>query len=328
VTGYGLGGVLTYAPGRLYLTGPYHGAPLSITAVDSALVGPFDLGVIIVRSAIEIDPRTAQVSIDSAASDPIPHIREGIPLHLRDIRVYISRPGFTLNPTSCEPFTASSTLTGSSPPFTNPKDTSAALRLKLLGGSRRGASPGLRATVTERPGDANIGAAIVALPPSEFLAQGHIREICSLHQFAAETCPPSSIYGHAAAFTPLLAEPLRGPVYLRSSVNGKGLPNMVAALRGDGGIAIDIVGRVDSTKAGGLRGSFEGLPDAPASKFVLTLQGGRKGLLENLANLCAATSFATAQFVGQNNKAQTLKVPIGADCKKHKNGKPHRGGAK
>jgi hypothetical protein len=340
VTGYGLGGVLTYAPGKLYLTGPYHGAPLSITAVDSALVGPFDLGVIIVRSAIEVNPITAQVSIDSAASDPIPHIREGIPLHLRDIRVYISRPNFTLNPTNCQPFRASSTLTGSSPPFADPKGASATasglfqvsncsalrfapkLSLKLLGGARRGAFPALRATVTERPGDANIGRAIVALPHTEFLAQAHIREICTLRQFDAEACPPSSVYGHATAYTPLLPEPLQGPVYLRSS-SAHPLPDMVAALRGDGGIAIDLSGRVDSTKGGGLRASFEVLPDAPASKFVMTLDGGKKGLLENSTNVCTATAFASAQFVGQNNAEEALKVPLGADCRKHRKGKPH-----
>ena len=105
-SGFGVGGVLAYAPGRLYLAGPYHGAPLSIVAIDAAKVGPFDLGTIVVRSAIEVNPRSAQVSIDSAASDPIPHILDGVPLHLRDVRVYIDRPNFTLNPTSCDPFSS------------------------------------------------------------------------------------------------------------------------------------------------------------------------------------------------------------------------------
>ena len=92
LAGYGVGAILAWAPGNLYLAGPYHGAPLSIVAVDSALIGPFDLGVVVVRSAIRVDPRSAQVSIDSAASDPIPHILAGIPLHLRDIRVFVERP--------------------------------------------------------------------------------------------------------------------------------------------------------------------------------------------------------------------------------------------
>ncbi len=103
LAGYGVGGTLAYAPGGLYLAGPYHGAPLSIVAIDSALVGPYDLGVVVVRSAIRVDPRTAQVSIDSAGSDPIPHILKGIPLHLRDIRVYVDRANFTNTPTSCDP---------------------------------------------------------------------------------------------------------------------------------------------------------------------------------------------------------------------------------
>jgi hypothetical protein len=191
VSGYGLGSALAYANGGLYLAGPYHGSPLSIVAIDSATVGPFDLGVIVVRSAIRIDPRSAQVSIDSAGSDPIPHIRDGIPLHLRDIRVYISKPSFTVNPTSCEPFTLVSALTGSAAPFADPRSATASatvpfqastcsslsfkpkLALKLKGGTKRGDYPSLRASVTPHPGDAGIGSAAVTLPPSEFLAQSH-----------------------------------------------------------------------------------------------------------------------------------------------------------
>jgi hypothetical protein len=122
-SGYDVGSVLAYAPGRLYLAGPYRGSSSSsIVAVDSALVGPFDLGVITVRSAIRIDPRTAQVSVDSTGSDPIPHIIDGIPLHLRDIRVYLDRHELTINPTSCDPFQTVFTLSVSAPPFTDPAD--------------------------------------------------------------------------------------------------------------------------------------------------------------------------------------------------------------
>lgn len=339
VAGYGLGGVLTYAPGRLYLAGPYHGAPLSIVAVDSALVGPFDLGVVIVRSAIEVDHTTAEVSIDSQASDPIPHIIGGIPIHLRDIRVYISRPNFTLNPTSCEALSATSTLTGSSPPFANPKDISASitnpfhlsncsslafkpkLALKLLGGTKRNDLPALRATVTERPGDANIGRATVALPHAEFLKQEHIHTVCTAKQFAANACPKESIYGQARAYTPLLSEPLEGPVYLRS---GKHLiPDMVVALKGKDGLEIDLDGRVDSIR-GGMRASFEVLPDAPASKFVLTLFGGKRGLLVNSANVCSAPAAASVRMVGQNNVGYAPQVMLQNEC----GGKGHKGKGK
>jgi len=340
--GYGLGPVLAYAPGGLYLAGPYHGSPLSVVAIDSATVGPFDLGVIIVRSAIRVDPLTAQVSIDSAGSDPIPHIIRGIPLHLRDVRVYIDRPEFTLNPTSCEPFATTSLLRGSGAEFSNPADDTSAtisnpfqvsfcsslgfaprLVLRLIGGKRRGKWPTLRATVTPRPGDANIGAVVVTLPPSEFLAQGHIRAICSGAQFARHACPPRSVYGWARAETPLLEAPLEGPVVLRTSRNT--LPDLAVALSGRG-IDIELVGRIDAVK-GRLRATFTGLPDAPVTRFTMTLHGGAKrGLLVNSDDVCTAAP-ATALMTGQNNLRARLRPKLeNSRCKKHRRGaKRHRG---
>jgi hypothetical protein len=323
VAGYGLGSVLAYAPGNLYLAGPFHGSTFSIVAIDSATVGPFDLGVVVVRSAIHVDPQSAQVSIDSAGSDPIPHIIDGIPIHLRDIRVYISRPEFTLNPTDCEPFTVSSQLNGSGAGFSDPADDVSAtatslyqvsncgalrfkprLSLKLRGGTRRGDYPSLRAELRPRPGDANIAGAAVALPPSEFLAQEHIGTICTRPQYAREVCPAESVYGTARAFSPLLGEPLEGKVYLRSSDNT--LPDLVTALRGGGlGLKIDVVGRIDSLH-GGLRATFDTLPDAPVSKFVMTLKGGKRGLLVNSEEVCEAKRPATARFTGKNGVSVTL----------------------
>jgi hypothetical protein len=341
VAGYGLGPVLSFAPGGLYLAGPFHGAPFSIVAIDSATVGPFDLGVVVIRSAIVIDPLTAQVSIDSAGSDPIPHIIDGIPIHLRDVRVYISRPGFTLNPTSCERFPITSTLNGSGQRFSDPADDSTAsatnpfqafncgslgfaprISLKLRGGTRRAQYPSLRAEVRPRPGDANIGTAQVALPASEFLAQNHLDTICTRTQFARQACPSGSVYGHARAFTPLLDKPLEGAVYLRSSDHQ--LPDLVAALRGGGyGIAIDVVGQIDSSH-GGLRATFDVLPDAPVTRFVMTLRGGKHGLLVNADDLCAAPQLATARFVGQNNLGVKLRPPLRARCSgSHGGGRKH-----
>jgi hypothetical protein len=322
--GYGLGSVLAYAPGNLYLAGPFHGSSFSVVAIDSATVGPFDLGVVVIRSAIRVDPQSAQASIDSAGSDPIPHIIDGIPIHLRDIRVYIDRPGFTLNPTDCEPFAVSSQLTGAGADTADPADDGAAvatslyqvsncgalgfkprLELRLAGGTRRGDYPSLRAELRPRPGDANLAAAAVALPPSEFLAQEHIDGICTRAQFAREICPPGSVYGRARAFTPLLGEPLEGDVYLRSSDNP--LPDLVAALRGGGlGLKIDVVGRIDSLH-GGLRATYNTLPDAPVSKFVMTLQGGRRGLLVNSEDVCEARRPGVARFTGKNGMTAKLR---------------------
>ena len=235
-TGYGVGSTLSYAPGTLYLAGPYHGSPLSVVAIDSAKIGPFDLGTVVIRSAIRINRETAQVAIDSAGSDPIPHILDGFPLRLRDIRIYIDRPDFMVNPTSCDPFAVTSTLTGAGARFSDPADDSSAtatapfqvsncsglgfgpkFSITLKGGHERGDNPTLKAVVTPRLGDANIGKATVTLPPKIFLAQENIDTICTLKQFAAKKCPKGSIYGTATAVTPLMDEPLTGNVYLRGN---------------------------------------------------------------------------------------------------------------
>lgn len=324
-SGYGLSSVLAYAPGGLYLAGPYRGASFSIVAVNSATVGPFDLGTIIVRSAIRVDPRTARVSVDSIGSDPIPHIIKGIPIHLRDVRVYIDRPGLTLNPTNCEPLAAVSTLAGSGATFgsvaddtsasvTNPFQVSncSALRFKprvnfkLFGGTKRGDYPRFRAVVRPRPGDANIGRVAVTLPPSLFLAQENIETICTRPQFAADRCPAGSVYGYAKAVTPLLGQPLQGPVYLRSSDNP--LPDLVADIAGNG-IDIELVGKVDAVK-GRLRGTFDVIPDAPVSKFTMSLRGGKRGVLANADNTCAVPMVASARMIGQNNVGARLQVPL------------------
>jgi hypothetical protein len=342
IAGYGLGPVLTYAPGKLYLAGPFHGSTFSVVAVDAATVGPFDLGVVIVRSAIKVDPQTAQVSIDSAGSDPIPHIIDGIPIHLRDIRVYISKPGLTLNPTSCAPSLLASSLKGSGAVFSDPSDDSTAtatapfqafncgalsfkprISLRLRGGTKRGDYPKLRVEVKPRAGDSNIAKAQVALPPSEFLAQNHLETTCTRPQFAREACPAGSVIGHARAFTPLLDKPLEGNVYLRSSQTL--LPDMVIALRErDKGIAIDLLGKIDSFK-GGLRGTFNVIPDAPVQKFVMTLRGGEHGPIQNSEDVCKATGRSTLRFQAHNQLGVKghlgLEVPCGRQKKRTGRGK-------
>lgn len=342
--GYGVGSVLAYAPGKMYLAGPYRGSPLSLVAIDSAKVGPFDLGTIVIRSAFKVDPQSAQLSIDSAVSDPIPHIIDGIPLHLRDIRIYIDRPNFTHSPTSCEASTISSTLTGSGARFSDPSDDSSAtttnlfqvsncaardfapkLGLRLIGSNKRNGHPALRAVLAASPEDASVSRVAVTMPHTEFLAQEHIRDICTRVQFEAHTCPAESIYGRAVAYTPLLDGAVSGPVYLRSSDNP--LPDLVAELH-SGAISIVLSGRIDSVGEGRLRATFEGLPDTPLTRFVLTMQGGSKGLLVNSANLCAAPAYANARLVGKNNKGEVLRPEVKANCPKRKRHAGHRHQAK
>ncbi len=330
--GYGVGGTLAYAPGEMYLGGPYHGAPLSTVAIDSATIGPFDLGTVVVRSAIRIDPRTAQASIDSAGSDPIPHILAGIPIHLRDIRVYIDRPNFTLNPTSCDPMKVFSTLTGAGAELSNPADDPVAtvtgrfqvlscsvlnfkprLSILLVGSARHGGFPSLRATYTPRPGNANLQGISVILPSSLFLAQQHIAGVCTRVQFRQEACPASSVYGHARAVTPLMDEALEGPVYLRSS--SRAVPDVVADLHGRG-IEIEVPGRIDTANSG-IRANFENLPDAPVTKFTVTLAGKTRGLLQNGEGLCAETHRANARFIAQSNATHVTHPILKVRCGRH-----------
>jgi hypothetical protein len=339
LAGYGVGGTLAYAPGDLYLAGPYHGAPLSVVAIDAALIGPFDLGTVVIRSAIRVDRRSAQAEIDAAGSDPIPHILAGIPLHLRDIRVYVDRPGFTRNPTSCDPSQVVSRLTGAGTDPFDPADDSTAianepfhllnctllgfrpsLRIALRGSSRQGAFPSLRATYTPRSGDADLAAASVTLPDSLFLAQQHIATVCTRVQFAAGACPSGSVYGRARAVTPLLAEPLEGHVYLRSSRSA--VPDLVADLRGHG-IEIEVPARIDSSHAG-IRANFESLPDAPVATFTMTLFGGRRGLLQNGEDACAGTHRANARLLAQSNATAVLHPRLRAKSPKRARG--HRTG--
>jgi hypothetical protein len=332
VTGYGLGAALAYAPGEMYLAGPYGGRPLSLVAIDSAHVGPFDLGTVVIRSAFSVDPHTGRLALDSAASDPIPHILDGIPLHLRDIRVYIDRPGFVRNPTSCEAASFGSVLGGSGTRFDDPSDDTSAsvtnlfqvsdctalgfkpkLTLRLRGRHRRGAYPALRATYRPREGDADVRSVAVTLPHTEFLAQNHIRDVCARSSFVAGSCPAGSIYGHAVAYTPLLEAPLEGPVYLRSSENP--LPDLVADLH-SGAIRIVLEGRVDSVGAGQIRVTFDGLPDAPLTRFVLTMKGGTRGLLVNSADPCATRARAYLRALAYNNRGAIGRPAPQARCPK------------
>jgi len=342
--GAGVGPSLTYAPGKIYLAGPYGGAKLSIAAITTAKVGPFDLGTVVIRQALKVDPETAEVTTDGSSSDPIPHILQGIVTHARDIRIFVDRDNFVLNPTSCEKMTADASVVGSGTDFGSaaddqPVDVSSPfqaadcaslgfkprLKLSLRGGTKRGATPKLKAVLTARKGDANIGRAQVTLPHSAFLEQAHIRTVCTRVQFRAgggngEKCPKGSIYGRARAISPLLDEPLVGPVYLRSSNHP--LPDLVAALSSPR-VDINLVGRIDSIN-GRIRNTFDSVPDAPVTKFTLEMQGGRKGLIVNSTNICKGKNRALANFKGQNGRRHEFKPLVKTRCGKGKKRKHKR----
>ncbi len=339
--GAGVGQVLVYVPGKIYLAGPYHGSALSIVAITAAKAGPFDLGTVVIREALQINPETAEVFVDATGSDPIPHIIQGVPVRLKDIRAYVDRPNFALNPTDCTRTSTASTLLGAGLDFVSEADDrpitvstpfqvadcaalpfKPKLALKLKGGTRRGAHPAFTAILKGQGlGAAGIARTQVTLPRSEFIENAHFNTICTRVQFKAgkvpgETCPAGSVYGKASAVTPLLDEPLSGPVFLRSSEHQ--LPDLVIALH-SGKIDVTLVGRVDSVK-GQLRTTFESVPDAPVTSFRLDMQGGKKGLFVNSTDLCARKNKALAEFDGQNGKQLDFRPVVQATC-----GKAHKG---
>jgi len=314
--------------GKAYLSGPYKGAPLSLAVVTPAVAGPFDLGTVVVRVALFVDPETAQIHV---VSDTIPDVFGGAKLDVRSIAVNVNKDDFTLNGTNCSKFATAGGLKGGGADPANPAAFSTfgvsdpvqlancdalafkpKLNLRLFGATKRAKHPRLRAILSARGGDANIARASVGLPHALFLDQARLSQICTRVQFAAGACPAKSIYGTARAFTPLLGQPLEGPVYLRSSNNP--LPDLVAHLQGQ--VDIDLVGRIDTFK-GGIRTTFDRVPDVPVSKFVMTLPGGKRGLLVNSKNLCKGKRVkAVIQLKGQNGKKANKRMKLRTPCKK------------
>jgi hypothetical protein len=302
---------------RIYLTGPYQGSPFSVVTEVPAQAGPFDLGTVVVRSGLGLDPDTNRGVVKA---DPLPQFFEGVGLTYRRLHVIVDRPEFSLNPTDCREMTVDSTIASTQGAVTHPAsrfqvDGCKALKftpkrsLKLKGGTKRGDYPALTAVLKTRKGDANIARTSVGLPHSEFLAQEHIVTICTRKQFTAAKCPKGSVYGRAKAWTPLLAKPLEGPVYLRSSSHP--LPDMVVALGGE--LDVNLVGRIDSHN-GGIRSTFEAVPDAPVTKFVLKMRAGKKSLLVNSTDICRGKHRAAVAMRGQNGRARVSRPELSASA--------------
>jgi hypothetical protein len=313
----GTGGSPLSLPGTAYLAGPYNGAPISMAVVTPAVSGPFDLGTVVVRVALNVNPMTAQIN---AVSDPIPNVFGGVKLDIRSIDVNMNRNKFMLNPTNCAAGATAGTINGggsnpanaaswSSYAVTAPYQATGCNKLsfkpsfnaRISGPTTRAKNPQIRVVVKARPGDANIARTALNLPHSLFLDQGHIKTICTRVQLAANQCPKNSVYGHAEASTPLLKNKLKGPVYLVSSSHK--LPDLLADLKGQINIQLD---GVISSNHGGLKTVFNNTPDVPLKTFVLNMRRGKKSLLQNSTNLCKGRQLAILNMKGQNGK--TMKT--------------------
>ena len=309
--------------GRVYLTGPYKGAPFGLAIVVHAAAGPFDLGNVIVRAQVRVARRTAVLRV---VTDPLPTILAGIPLQVRVADVTVDRPGFTFNPTNCRELRSRARLTLTS--GTVATRTSrfqvgdcAALpfhpRLTVTVGRRghtaHGVSTPLTATVRMGRGQANLKSVAVALPTTLTALLTVVNDACTLAQYDAGDCARARV-GHAVARTPLLKDPLEGDAFfIKNPATPAGsLPDLMVALRGQ--VDVDLVGKVRIP--GGVQlGARFGAPDVPIRSFTLHLVDGARGVVGTAADLCSPRArrarmhvVMTAQNGREVRRAQRLVV--------------------
>jgi hypothetical protein len=308
-----------HAIGRMYLGGPFKGAPLSLVAVTPAVAGPYDYGTQVVRVAIHIDPLDAHVR---ALSDTVPQIIGGIPLRLRSIRVNIDRPNFMLNPTNCAPLSVNSQGIGDQGTVTDFSSYFRVVNCERLGfrptmkvrqvgrkSTRRATNPKLVFDLKTRPGDANIHSLAVTLPNAFEIDQRHLGNICSEKELATTQCAGRTPIGTASTATPLLDQPLSGPVYAVSGSGG--LPRVAFILNGQ----VDIAPRADTKTVGGkLKTTVPVVPDAPIGHFVFSLSGGKTGYLINTSDICANRPVVHIDYIAQNGKTLSQKAPVKTAC--------------
>jgi len=315
VAGAGAGPLPFYiGGGRVYVTGPYGGAPFGLSVVVPAVAGPFDLGTVVVRAAVFVDRRTAALR---AVTDPLPAMLEGIPLQLRDVRVAVDRPGFMVLPTGCREKrvrgvveSVAGRVVGASARFQmgDCGELPFGPRLRLFVGSRghtraRSSVP-LTAVLTQQPGEAGIRSVSVTLPTLLSAQIPVIEDACTPEEFAGGHCEAARV-ASAVAVTPLLRDPLRGGAYLVRSPDHP-LPDLVVALRGQ--VDFDLVGRVAIPGGTHLAARFKDVPDVPIKRFVLRFHAGPRGVVGLSHRLCGAREHAVAAgflAAGKNGSSST-----------------------
>jgi hypothetical protein len=317
--------------GQEYLAGPYKGAAFDLVAITPAISGPFDLGVVVLRQGLYIDPHTGQATV---RSDPIPTVLDGVPLDIRSVMVRIGGVGgnnkFTFNPTNCDALAVTGTLTSTSAtnvaissPFQAVNCQSLQFRPGFAAstagraGKAGGASLHVNLTYPNAPQGtyANIKSIKVDLPKQLPARLTTLQKACLAATFEANpaSCPAPSIVGTVVVHTPILNSPLAGPVYLVSHGN-EAFPDVVMVLQGEG-ITLSLVGNTD-VKKGITSNTFKTIPDAPVTSVELTLpQGPYSVLATNLPeraryNFCGQTLAMPTAITAQNGAVlkQSTKV--------------------
>jgi hypothetical protein len=336
IVSVGVGGdPYTVTGGQVFITEGYEGAPYGLSIVNPAKAGPFDLGKVVVRAKIAVDPTTAVLTITTDTSGPyaIPHILDGIPLQIQHVNVSIDREGFTFNPTDCGRLEIVGSLQSDqeavsaiSVPFQVTNCAALAFKPKLTAKTAgktsraKGASLAVRLTYPAGPFDANIARVKVDLPKQLPSRLTTLQKACPAATFQANpaACPAASIVGHAVARTPVLPVPLTGPAYFVSH-GGEAFPDLVIVLQGYG-TTVHLVGTTFIDKAGITSSTFKTIPDVPVGTFELTLPQGKYSALASNGNLCATSKLVMpTSFVAQNGTVIHTSTPITpTGCAKHK----------
>jgi hypothetical protein len=332
IVSVGLGGdPFTVTGGKVYLTEKYQGAPFGLSIVNPADAGPFHLGKVIVRARIEVDPATAALTITTGE---IPHIIKGFPLQIKHVNVNINRPGFTFNPTNCNPQSITGTIgsvEGAGSPVSIPFQVTNCASLKFTPkfsvstgahtSKANGAS--LTATLSEpnepRGTQANIAKVKVELPKQLPSRLTTLQKACTNAQFEANPagCPPESDIGHAKVITPLLPVPLEGPAIFVSH-GGEAFPSLTMVLQGYG-VTVALVGTTFISKAGVTSTTFKTVPDTPFNTFELTLPTGKFSALTALGDVCTQSLRMPTEFVAQNGAVLKQNTKVGVTgCPKKK----------
>jgi hypothetical protein len=314
-----------FQTGKVYLTGPYKGAPFGLAVITPAIAGPFNLGNIVVRSQITIDPSTAAVT---ATADPLPQLKDGVPLRLRRVNVEVNNPNFIINPTNCTPQHVSAKLTSAqntSVQVSSPFDVggcgalpfSPVLTAEAGGHGSKANGTSFTVKVTAAPGQANIAKTYLQLPIALPSRLSTIQKACVAAVFEANpaACDEGSNIGMAIAHTPLLKNPLVGPAYLVSHGNAA-FPDVEFVLQGEG-ITLILDGKTD-IKGGITYSRFETVPDAPVSSFETVLPAGpHSALTANVPesehfSLCNSTLLMPTEITGQNGAVikQVTKIAV------------------
>jgi hypothetical protein len=308
----GAGSQPLWLSGPVYLTGPYRGAPFGLAVVVPAKAGPVNLGDVVVRAAITVNPHTAQVAV---SSDPLPQNVDGIPVRLKTVNVTVDRPGFIYNPTNCSAMQVTGTVSGDQPDGTPGASAGVSspfaaagcanlpfhptFKVSTSGKTSKHAGASLTVNVTSGAGQANIHTVAVTLPKQLPSRLTTIQQACREATFAANpaSCPEGSVVGTVTARTPVLSAPLTGPAYLVSR-GGAAFPNIVFVLQGDG-VTLEVVGRVNIRK-GVTSSTFESVPDAPIEGFKVVLPEGPHSALGAIGDLCKSKLTMPTTLVGQN----------------------------